>query len=298
MLYLKNYFHSVISSWRVQSPSVRIIRLWLGVTWIYGGWDKAIDPGFLAKTGATSIARQLEGYSQSSPLGFLFQHLIERANLVGVIVMISEFAIGLATLFWVAPTLFAFSGFAMSIGLWLSATWHVQPYFLGSDTAYAILWLAYLLAVIGARRKIDISLDRRGTIRLGLVGAFAVMASAVGRVLQQSPKGDASALNANATGAQILASSKLAVGANHEFTTTSGEPAILFRTAVGVFAYSEICTHQGCTVSYLESERSLRCPCHGASFDPFNGAAVKAGPALSPLPSIKVVEESGWIVYA
>jgi thiosulfate dehydrogenase [quinone] large subunit len=294
---LKTYSRAVISSWRGQSPSLRIIRLWLGVTWIYGGWDKAIDPNFLSVSGSTSITRQLEGYAESSPLGFLFQRLIEHANIVGVVVMVSEIIIGLATIFWVAPTFFAFTGFTMSIGLWLASTWHVKPYFLGSDTAYAILWLSYLLALIGSRRKIDVSLDRRGTLRLGLVGALAIAVSAVGRVLQKSPAANSSA-NSGAGAKQIIESSALAVGQSHEFTTDLDEPAILFRTAVGVFAYSKICTHEGCTVSYLESDKSLRCPCHGASFDPFNGASVTSGPALTPLASIKVAEEAGWIVYA
>jgi len=280
MLSLKRYTRALIASWKGQSPSVRIIRLWLGVTWIYGGWDKAIDPNFLSRSGSTSIARQLEGYSQSSPLGFLFQRMIEHSTIVGVGVMITEFAIGFATIFWVAPTFFALSGFAMSIGLWLAATWHVKPYFLGSDTAYAILWLSYLLALIGSRRKIDISLDRRGTLRLGLVGALAVGATAFGRTLQEKPT---TSSTSSASGKQIIESSKVLVGQSHEFTTDSGEPAILFRTAVGVFAYSEICTHEGCTVSDVESEKSLRCPCHGASYDPCNGASVTHGPAVSPV---------------
>lgn len=295
MNFFRSHSREVISAWQGQSPSIRLIRAWLGITWIYGGWDKAIDPNFLSTTGATSITRQLEGFAQTSPLGFVFENLIESANVVGVIAMISEFAIGFATLFWVAPTFIAFSGFSMSVSLWVAGTWQVKPYFLGSDTAYAILWLAYLLALIGSRRKIDLSLDRRGSLRLAAIGALALVATAAGRVLQKTPPNTS---NASESGKQIIQSSKLAVGQNHEFSTASGEPAILFRTAAGVFAYSEICTHQGCTVSYRDSDKSLHCPCHGASYDPFNGAIVTGGPAPSPLASIKVAEESGWIVYA
>lgn len=295
MNFLNRHCRAVISSWKGQSPSIRLIRAWLGITWIYGGWDKAIDPNFLSKTGATSITRQLEGFAQTSPLGFVFENLIESANVVGVIAMISEFAIGFATLFWVAPTLMAFSGFSMSVSLWLAATWQVKPYFLGSDTAYAILWLAYLLALIGSRRKIDLSLDRRGSLRLAAIGGLAIVAAAAGRVLQKTPL---SSSNGSASVKRIIESSKLAVGQNHEFATATGEPAILFRTEVGVFAYSEICTHQGCTVSYRDSDKSLHCPCHGAIYDPFNGAMVTGGPAPTPLASIKVAEQSGWIVYA
>ena len=296
MSFLKKHSRAVALSWKAQSPSIRLIRAWLGITWIYGGWDKAIDPDFLSKTGATSITRQLEGFAQSSPIGFIFERMIERSNVVGVIAMISEFAIGLATLLWVAPTFIAFSGFSMSVTLWLAATYHVKPYFLGSDTAYAILWLAYLLALIGSRRKIDVSLDRRGSLRLASIGALAVVAAAAGRVLQKTPSSNSA--TSTVSGKQIIESSKLAVGQNFAFELASGEPAILFRSAVGVFAYSKICTHQGCTVSYFKEDKTLRCPCHGGTYDPFNGAAVTAGPPPAPLAKIKVAEQSGWIVFA
>jgi thiosulfate dehydrogenase [quinone] large subunit len=44
--------------------------------------------------------------------------------------MISEFAIGLATLLSVAPATAAFAGFAMATGLWLSSSFH-NSIFLG-----------------------------------------------------------------------------------------------------------------------------------------------------------------------
>ena len=296
MSFMRSQYRLMISSWKGQSPSIRLIRLWLGLTWIYGGWDKASDPNFLASTGSTSILRQLQGYSISSPLGFLFERLIEYSTLVGIFVMAAEFTIGIATIAWVAPTFAALSGFGMSMGLWLAASWHVKPYFLGSDTAYAILWLAYFLALVGKRRKIDVSLDRRGTMRLGAVALLAIGVSALGRVFQKSRS--LSSANSATLGLRIVESSRVAVGANYEFTTQAGEPAILFKTKNGVFAYSKICTHQGCTVLYSPPEQALVCPCHGSAFDPFNGAAVTVGPALNPLGSVKVAEQSGWIVLA
>jgi thiosulfate dehydrogenase [quinone] large subunit len=291
---IQKQIRAVTASWRSQSPSIRVIRLWLGVTWIYGGWDKATDPDFLGKIGATSISKQLAGYSKSSPLGFLFQHLIERATLVGVVVMLAEFAIGIATIFWIAPTFTAFSGFAMSLGLWLAATWHVKPYFLGSDTAYAILWLAYLLALIGKRRRVELSLDRRGAMRVGGLGIAAGLAIILGRGFAKTP------IKANSTGTakQILKVADLPIGKTHEFVTPSGEPAVLFRTKSGVFAYSEICTHQGCTVAYSSTDKTLVCPCHQAVYDPFKDAQVLSGPAPAPLSKIAVAIEGSWIVLA
>ena len=288
---LKTYFGGLAASWRSQSPSIRLIRLWLGVTWIYGGWDKARDSAFLGKTGATSISRVLTGYADSSPIGFIFRHLIERSTMVGIVVMISEFAIGLATLLWIAPTFIAFTGFTMSTGLWLAATWHVKPYFLGSDTAYAILWLAYFLSLLGKRRRIDISLDRRGALRLAVVGAAAGIATLGGRLFQK-----AAPPRPTEIAKRIIREAELAVGKTHEFSTPDGQPAILFKTASGVFAYSEICTHQGCTVAFVAKEKVLVCPCHQGTYDPFDNAKVLGGPPPAPLAKIKVEIKGEWIV--
>ena len=295
---LRTYIRTVVSSWRAQSPAVRVVRLWLGITWIYGGWNKATDPGFLSKTGSTYIGKQLTGYASNSPLGFLFRHMIERATLIGVGVTILEFAIGIATLFWIAPTFTAFVGFTMSLGLWIAATWHVKPYFLGSDTAYAVLWLSYFLTLVGKRRKVDVSLDRRGAIRVGTLGITAIASMLVGRyVFKPAALGNSAASTGGGTASnQIIKLSALPVGQTHEFAAPDGQPAILFRTKNGVFAYSEICTHQGCTVSYSAPDKALVCPCHGGVYDPFNGAAVLAGPPISPLPPIKVAVSGDWIV--
>lgn len=297
---LQTHVRATVASWRTQTPAVRVIRFWLGITWIYGGWNKATDPGFLSKTGSTYIGRQLTGYASNSPLGFFFRHLIERATLVGIVVTIAEFAIGLATLLWIAPTSMAFAGFTMSLGLWVAATWHVKPYFLGSDTAYAIMWLSYLLTLIGKRRKVDVSLDRRGAMRVGVLGATAVVAALFGRFLSKPSAPVVTGLKSGAisNANKIIKLSNLAIGESHEFATNGGLPAILFRTKNGVFAYSEICTHQGCTVSYSAPDKALICPCHGGIYDPFNNAAVVAGPPPSPLPSVKVAVSGDWIVQA
>ena len=295
MTTMRTHLRSVVASWRNQSPAIRLIRFWLGVTWIYGGWDKATDPGFLGKTSTTSISKQLIGYSKSSPLGFLFRHMIERSTAIGVMVMILEFAIGIATLLWIAPTMTAFVGFTMSLGLWIAVTWHVKPYFLGSDTAYAVLWLAYFLHLVGKRRKIDVSLDRRGAIRIGAVGVAAIAAILVGRGAQKSAAGTSTGSGSTSC-KQLIKLADFPVGQTHEFSTPDGQPAIVFRTKNGVFAYSEVCTHQGCTVAYSPADKALLCPCHGAAYDPFNSAAVLGGPTNTPLSSVKVAISGAWVV--
>ena len=273
------------------------MRFWLGATWIYAGWDKATDPGFLAADSASYIGSQLSGYATQSPVGFAFNKLIEHAAFVGGFVMISEFAIGVATLLWVAPRVAAFGGFAMSIGLWLASSFHVSPYFLASDSAYAVLWFSYLLLLSGNRKRkgFEMSLERRGALRVGLTGAIAVGLAGFGKVFAKAAPSTSNTAAAN-TANKIIKLASLKVGATHKFVAKNGAPAIVFRTKTGVFAYSAICTHQGCTVAYSSSTKTLKCPCHGAEFDPYKSAQVINGPAQSPLAKVKVAVSGAWIV--
>ena len=104
---------------------------------------------------------------------------------------------------------------------------------------------------------------------------------------------------AYASGKKVVKLSALPIGGTFTFTTSAqGIPAIVFRTKTGVFAYSMICTHQGCTVSYQKSSKSLVCPCHAAKFDPLKKGRVISGPADTPLSSIKVAIKGGWVVEA
>jgi len=283
-----------IASWRTQVIYIRIIRLWLGLTWIYAGWDKATDPGFLTKGGPTYIGAQLSGYATQSPISFIFNKMIEHSLLIGIFVILSEFAIGLATLLYVAPTTAALAGFTMSVGLWLASSFHVKPYFLGSDTAYAVLWLTYFLFLLGKRRKLDVALDRRGFMRVGALGITAVAISALGKALPRAAKNNGS--SNSAASKNLVKITTLPIGGTHQFTLASGDPAMLFRTSNGVFAYSRVCTHQGCVVEYVPGNKELICPCHGATFDPFNSAQVLAGPTNIPLPKVSVAIKGDWVV--
>jgi thiosulfate dehydrogenase [quinone] large subunit len=127
MTYRRATHKSIADSWRAQSWAIRVLRAWLGFTWIYAGWDKATDPSFLTKGATGFIGDQLIGFSTNSPIGWLFDNLSEQATAVGIFVIFSEFAIGIATLLWIAPTSAAFGGFLTSIILWLASTFYVSP---------------------------------------------------------------------------------------------------------------------------------------------------------------------------
>ena len=274
---------------------MRVMRLWLGVTWIYAGWDKASDPGYLTAGSPTFIGTQLSAFATNSPIGFALESVIERATQIGIFVMFAEFAIGAATLLWIAPTWAAFGGFVMSLGLWLSSTWHVQPYFLASNSSYTILWLTYFLFLYGSRRNSKVAIDRRGFLRVSTVAAFAVAAAVVGKVF---PKTASISSGESSASKKIIEDASLEIGATHNFESKAGTPAVLFRTKAGVFAYSAVCTHEGCTVQFNSASNNLQCACHGAVFDPFDGAKVVTGPTNQPLAKIKVATEGSWIVEA
>jgi thiosulfate dehydrogenase [quinone] large subunit len=301
MSLIQNYVRTATTSWRSQSPAFRIMRLWLAITWIYAGWNKASDPGFLTAGSPSYIGTQLSGYSTQSPVGFAFNKMIEHAVLVGGFVMVSEFAIGLATLLWVAPRLAAFGGFSMSVGLWLASSFHASPYFLASDSAYAVLWLSYLLLLgkngNGKRKGFEMSLERRGVLRVGITGILAVAFAGAGKIFAGASASTSNSA-ASSSGGKIIKLASLKVGSTFKFVSSNGSPAVLFRTKTGVFAYSAICTHQGCTVSYSNSSKTLQCPCHGAEFDPFKSAKVINGPAHSPLAKIKVSVKGAWVIQA
>jgi len=75
----------------------------------------------------------------------------------------------------------------------------------------------------------------------------------------------------------------------------SGQPDILIRTQAGdLQAFSAVCTHAGCTVSYQGGQ--IVCPCHGGVYNTTTGA-VEAGPPPSPLEK-RTVTERGGEIYA
>jgi Rieske Fe-S protein len=176
-------------------------------------------------------------------------------------------------------------------------SYHVHPYFLSNDLPYAVLWLAFFIMVRNSnhgRGRHDGGLipnlrDRREVVRIAGVAVTSVIAALAGGSLR--PK--------KAAPNEVIAKlSEVNIGATKLFTARDGSPAILFRTKAGVFAYSRICTHQGCTVNYEALGNVLSCPCHGARFDPTNGAKVIAGPAPTPLPKISVSIQGENIVQA
>lgn len=53
-----------------------------------------------------------------------------------------------------------------------------------------------------------------------------------------------------------------------------------------IVAFSSMCTHMGCPVTYDGGTRTLKCGCHFSIFDPENGGQMVSGQATENLPKI------------
>jgi cytochrome b6-f complex iron-sulfur subunit len=61
-----------------------------------------------------------------------------------------------------------------------------------------------------------------------------------------------------------------------------------------LIALSTICTHLGCSPSWLEADKKFKCPCHGSGF--YKNGINFEGPAPRPLERFKIYEVDGVVV--
>jgi len=303
------------------------LRLFLGATFVYAGLQKISDAGFLQPGAATYIGTQLQGFAAHSPIGFLIHLLAQPVpQLTGIGVIAGELIIGILALLGVATRWAAAAGALLSFVLFLTASWAIQPYFLGSDSIYTVAWITLVLVgdqgVLTARRFIfpppnaglrarpataDLS-RRRLLVQLGAASVALVWALAVlprSRLSISSTQVASGATPsptpvASPTGTKIgLLSDLQAQGFLNFQDPSSGDPAVAVLVAgTGVVAFDAVCTHAGCQVAYDSGQRLLACPCHGAEFDPAHGAAVVAGPAQTALAPIRIQVGTDGGVYA
>lgn len=70
-------------------------------------------------------------------------------------------------------------------------------------------------------------------------------------------------------------------------------PVEVMRTAAGATARSLVCTHQGCTVAWVEEQQRYKCPCQDAWFDA-EGQPV-TGPVTQPLATLPAPVSEGSV---
>jgi thiosulfate dehydrogenase (quinone) large subunit len=113
------------------------------------------------------------------------------------------------------------------------------------------------------------------------------------RTVAKAPGAAASSGPPAAPANAIARVSEVPVGSAKQFTDGNGAPAYLLHPKAGTFvAFSAVCTHQGCPVSFAGN--GFQCPCHGATYD--ENGQVTGGPAPQPLAPIPVKVEGGDVV--
>ncbi|MBI5876584.1 MAG: Rieske (2Fe-2S) protein [Chloroflexi bacterium] len=81
-----------------------------------------------------------------------------------------------------------------------------------------------------------------------------------------------------------------------KIVSVNDKPVIIINNKTGgMKAYSAICTHLGCIVSWNDRKNSIMCPCHDGFFNPVTGAVV-SGPPPKPLPSFELIVRDGKVL--
>ena len=151
---------------------------------------------------------------------------------------------------------------------------------------------------------------RRSTFlrALGASAGLFAAGGAVGSVARAAARHSIAALPAGAPAAVRVAGTGRFLGnaktlALRQALTyadpATGDPALLIHLANGQFvAYDALCPHAGCTVEFDSKRQVLVCPCHGATFDPAQGARVLGGPTNLPLDPLAIRVDAGQNVFA
>lgn len=139
----------------------------------------------------------------------------------------------------------------------------------------------------------DEVVTRRDTLRFLLAGSGALfLATGALAIVGNLP-----------SGAQVKAVPVARVGelAENEwkvfaFPDQYAQGILINFPGTGLVAYSDVCTHLSCAVTYQGESKQLYCPCHEGFFDAATGE-VLAGPPTRPLPLIELAIHDG-IIYA
>ncbi len=150
----------------VSAAALLPLRIFLGVTFLYAGLDKLLDPSFLDPASPNGIRAQLEGFVHVSPLAPLIQAVaLPFPVAIGALMALGEIAVGLGALTGIAYRLAAVGGAVISFTLLLTASWTVRPFYLGNDLPYMLGWVTLAAAGSGGVLVIGPWLERKLGLR-------------------------------------------------------------------------------------------------------------------------------------
>ncbi|MEQ1536687.1 MAG: arsenate reductase (azurin) small subunit [Burkholderiaceae bacterium] len=146
----------------------------------------------------------------------------------------------------------------------------------------------------------DVKMGRRFFLKSG--GTAAVVAGSVIIPIHNAnaaPAADAGATTLNYPNKAVGKAGGMPVNQVVSFTyPDASSPCVAIRMGAPVpggvgpnkdiVAYSTLCTHMGCPVSYDGGSRTFKCGCHFSVFDPEMSGQMVCGQATEDLPMIKL----------
>jgi thiosulfate dehydrogenase [quinone] large subunit len=173
--------HSWWADTRLSGRVLLFLRLFLGVTFVYAGIQKLTDPQYFNPAATGFIGKQIMAFAHGSPINSFLMHVVlPHAVFFGALVALGEIAIGIGTLLGLLFRPAVFFGMLLSLMFFLSASWHVYPYFYGADIVFFFAWTPLLLAgprgsglpsidaLLVPRILMDMSPEWRGRLGLAL----------------------------------------------------------------------------------------------------------------------------------
>ncbi|MGW7085714.1 DoxX family protein [Streptomyces sp. NPDC054871] len=136
------------SGWRESASRYALLplRIFLGVTFIYAGLDKLTDSAFMSADGDGSIGQQMKDIRSLSAVPDLVDLALKSPVGFGYAIALGELAVGIGTLIGLFARIAALGGALISLSLWLTMSWSIEPYYYGNDLAYLMAWLPLILA--------------------------------------------------------------------------------------------------------------------------------------------------------
>lgn len=144
-----------VRAWALAEWALLPLRLFLGVTFCFAGLQKLSNPNFFNSQSPNSIQAQLIAAARISPIHSLLSHLVQFASPIGIVIALSELAIGVGALVGLWTRIAAVGGAVLSFSLFLTVSFHATPYYTGADLVFFFAWLSFIFAGSGSRLSLD-----------------------------------------------------------------------------------------------------------------------------------------------
>lgn len=287
------FFNAPVNARLLSEWTLLPLRIFLGATFLYAGFQKLANPNFFINESPISIHSQLSGAARFSPIHGLLGHMIGIANPIGMVIAYAELAVGLGILIGLFSRIAAIGGALLSFSLFLAISFHTSPYFTNSDIVYFFAWLPLILAGSPPKLSLDAWLatktEKNTQIALSEV-ATPVEINALSRrkIIVGSAAAATATLGTLITGSAVAATGKLVGNAK---TPTTNSFASGTTTSTTRKPSTTTTRKPSTTTTRKASTTTTRAPANGGTTGPSSPPTTLAPPTTttpSKYPGVKL----------